>query len=250
VLQNLSAWWLQWVIATLPGLINVVLAAKELERRCQKFPLFRPWQSSGFQSLIAIQFVIPVAVFWWIAPTVFRLEPPSPDRSASALFLWALALGFGFVPLMNAPISILSCGMVDIKPIYETLLAQAYEAIKRKQIDQTISFWQELEQELVKTPDFDVNRGLNYLKHYFRLNNEPTLDGENLDPQKSELDRQIKAIDQAMRKAGKVSAIAQLLQTDGAIARYSLPNCLRAFGCRQDFIKKYFPQASRQKTHK
>jgi hypothetical protein len=250
VLQTLSDWWLQWAIATLPGLINVVLAAKELERRCQKFPLFRPLQSSGFRALIAIQFAIPVAVFWWVAPTVFRLDPPSLDRSACELFLWAMALGFGFVPLMNAPISILSCGMVDIKPIYETLLAQAYEAIKRKQIDQTIRFWQELEQELVETPDFDVTRGLNYLKHYFRLNNEPTLDGENLDPQRRELDHQIKVIDRAMRKAGKISAIAQLLQTDGAIARYSLPSCLAAFGCRQNFMKKYFPKATRQRSRK
>lgn len=242
MLQLIQTWGLQCLVSLIPGIINVVLASKAVEKRCQKFPLFQPLQSKSFWVLTLIQFALPVMVFWWFAPQVFRIEPPSPDRSPADLLPWALGFGWGFVALLNAPIGLFSFGYVDVNPIYEALLSHAYEGIKRSQRSKTATFWQGLKDELLDTPQLSADRGLAELRNYFELDDPP----EHYDPEfavrKTEIDRKLTAAQTATDTFQQVNLIVKLLKTDGAVDRRDLPERLIAFGCRYRFIDSYFPK--------
>ena len=98
---------------------------------------------------------MPAVLFWYVAPEVFRIDPFTPNRSIDVgLVGTAIAFGWGFVALLNAPISILSAGMLDIGPIYNVFVDQVYEKIFNDQKPKMRKFWRELEDELKQTSHF------------------------------------------------------------------------------------------------
>ena len=114
-MQQSIAWLPQLLVTSVPGAINVWLSGGELQKEFQrKLPIFRPLQSPVWLCLQLVQFLVPAALFWWVVPAVFRIPPPSLTWQLDFV-LWsnAIAFGWGFVALINAPISILSAGMLE-----------------------------------------------------------------------------------------------------------------------------------------
>jgi hypothetical protein len=75
-------WLPQLAVAALPGAINVWLSNAEQTRRFQEFPVFQAWRSPRLWYVRAVQFLLPVILFLWIAPLVFQIPPLcSPDAT-------------------------------------------------------------------------------------------------------------------------------------------------------------------------
>lgn len=280
-------WLTQLVIAALPGAFNVWVSNAEQTRRFQEFPIFQVWRSPRLWWVRAVQFLLPVALFWWIAPLVFQIPPPClPDTTevlstaqdalrslpntteilktvqdalkslpgataktcqfrppTLALLGNAVAFGVGFVALLNAPISILSAGMLDVGPIYNVFIARVYEKIRSDQALKMINFWEELEVELAETPGFSL-RGFNTLSECLGV--PSYLLGEQ-NPDHADTLRKLELIrNPQLSKDQRAKSIVRLLRNEKMGNPQAWPKVVKAFGCREDKIPTLFPRSIRR----
>ncbi|MEM9153062.1 MAG: hypothetical protein AAGB19_21780 [Cyanobacteria bacterium P01_F01_bin.3] len=247
-MQQLIAWLPQLVVTALPGFINVWISKSEWERRFRRFPIFQPFKSPRLWRLMTVEFLLPSVLFGWVSPLMFRIDPPALDRPIDVGLLGtAIAFGWGFVALLNAPISILSAGMLDIGPIYNVFVDQVYEKIASNQEPKMRRFWRELEAELQQTPNF-LDRGFKDLADCLGIT--PTMLDESstdLDTQTEAIIRKIQRLRKYRRQDKKAEDIVQLLQTQQSLKPQDWPELIRAFGGRETFIQRYFPKSAQKR---
>jgi hypothetical protein len=242
-MQQVIVWLPQLVVTSIPGLVNVWLSGGEQRKEFQqKLPIFKPSRSPIWWLLQLVHFWVPALLFWWVAPTIFRIPPPTLTRALN-FELWAnaLAFGWGFVALLNAPISILSAGMLEPGTMYTKLVKNLYEAIDNNEQPKMRRFRRELEVELAQTPNFS-EKGFNDLSECLKIPYNFLSEGEStLAADKAALVRKIRAIqDPQKTQAQKAEEIVKLLRTAEVLATQDWPELIRAFGGRETFIRRYF----------
>ena len=239
-MQHLS-WLPQLFVTAIPGLVNVWLSGIEQSKYFQqKFPIFKPARSLNWWFLQLLQFLVPAVLFWWAAPIAFRIEPPSIKREIDLELVGnALAFGWGFVALINAPISILSAGMLETGTIYSRAVKSLREAIRAKEEPRMRSFRRALEIELETTTFSD--KGFNDLAECLKIpytylsQNESELKADQVI-----IVRKINAIKAKSTQAQKAEEIVKLLRTEEVLTVQDWPELIRAFGGREAFIQRYF----------
>ncbi len=256
-MQQLVPWLPQLLVTAVPGFVNVWLSGIEQNRYFQqKFPIFKPSKSSIWWFLQLLRFLVPAILFWWAAPIAFRIEPPSIKRTLD-ITLWgnAFAFGWGFVALINAPISILSAGMLETGTIYTRAVKGLREAIAAQENPKMRRFRRKLEAELGSTPHFS-DKGFNDLAEclgvpYTYLSESSS----ELEASKAILVHKINAIKAQSTQPQKAEEIVKLLRTEERLTAQDWPELIRAFGGREDFIQQHFkirsakpPRGSRSRS--
>jgi hypothetical protein len=142
VVSFFFGWWPWLLVATVPGILNILVAMDELFKECRRLPFFQPYLSPGFWLWVFLQFSIPAGLFWLL----FSL-------SAQPTINWellgkALAFGSGFVVLLNSRTDIAALPTVDIKKLYNLLIKFARDQIADRQTGKTTAFWSDIEQAL------------------------------------------------------------------------------------------------------
>lgn len=242
-------WISQLAIAGLPGVINVWLSNAEQTRRFQEFPIFQAWKSLRLWWVRAIQFLLPAVLFLWVAPLVFQIPSLCVSEAANGCQLRpvtvelvgnAIAFGWGLVALLNAPISILSAGMLDVGPVYNVFVDQVYEKIYSDQKLRMISFWEELETEIAQTPNFS-EQGFKTLSECLGV---PSFLLGDPDAESNDLINKIERIrDPQLSQSAKAKAIVKLLRTEDVVYPQSWQKLVKAFGCRENNVPTLFPKA-------
>ena len=184
---------------------------------------------------------MPAALFWWAAPAAFRIESPSVAREIDFTLVGnAFAFGWGFVALINAPISILSAGMLETGTIYSKAVESFIGAIAAEEEPRMRSFRRALDNELATTPHFS-SKGFNDLaecvgiRYTYLSQNEAELNAKQV-----VLVRKIKTMMTKATQAEKADEIVKLLRTEEVLSRRDWPELIRAFGGREAFIQRYF----------
>ncbi len=241
-MQQSIAWLPQLLVTSVPGVINVWLSGGELQKEFQrKLPIFRPLQSPVWWFLQLVQFLVPAALFWWVVPSIFRIPPPSPTRHLDfVLWMNAIAFGWGFTALINAPSSILSAGMLEPGTIYDKLVGNLYEVIDNHEKPKMRRFRRELTMELEKTPGFS-NRGFDDLAECLGVSFDLLSSQDSpIDIRTETIVRKINAIKGQPTQAAKAAEIVKLLRTEEVLTVQDWPELIRAFGGREAFIRHYF----------
>lgn len=241
-MQQGIAWLPQLLVTSVPGVINVWLSGGEQRKEFQqKLPIFRPSKSPAWWFLQLVQFLVPAALFWWAAPAAFRIPPPAVTRPLDFV-MWAnaIAFGWGFVALINAPISILSAGMLEPGTIYARLVRNLYETIDNREKPKMRRFRRELIVELEKTPHFS-NKGFDDLAECLGVSFD-LLSNQSLplDSRTESIVRKVNAIKAQPTQAQKATEIVKLLRTEEVLTVHDWPELIRAFGGRDVFIQRYF----------
>lgn len=242
MLSKSAAWLPQLVVASIPGVVNLWLSGiEETKAFRQKLPIFRPLSSPYWWLLQFVLFLVPSALFWWLAPAFFCIPQPSPERKLD-FTLWAnaIAFGWGFVALINAPISILSAGMLEPGTLYTRIVRTLYEAIDSQEKPKMRRFRRELVAELAQTPHFS-DRGFDDLAEclgisYDLLSSSPL----PADSRTETLVRKINQIKSQPTQAQKAEEIVKLLRTEEVLTLHDWPELIRAFGGSESFIQRYF----------
>jgi hypothetical protein len=218
--------WLPWLlVVSIPGVINVIVAFKQLADDCKFLPFFEPLKTWGVWLWAAAQFFFPCALFWMATAMA---EPPANRPAIDAeLVSQALAFGMGFITLMNARTDT-GFFTLDIKIIYARLIRVAYALIAAKETGRTASFWTDVERALNNT--LDLTDGIDFLENYFR--SDVSLTPE----QRAERQRKLDAVRSKKSRADQAEALLALMD----VRRTDLPNMLRRFGCDGDLLNKYF----------
>ena len=217
--------WLPWLLVlAIPGVINVVVACKQLVDDCKFLPFFEPLKTGGVWVWAAAQFLFPCFLFWMTTSMTTR---PTIDW---ALVSQALGFGMGFVTLMNARTDT-GFFTLDIKIVYARLIRVAYALIASKETGRTAAFWTDVERILNGCPD--LTDGIDFLENYFR--NDVSLTAE----QKASRQEKLDAVLKKTSRAQQAEAILALMD----VRRADLPDMLLRFGCSPNFLKKYFPKA-------
>lgn len=250
-------WLPQFAIAALPGIINVWLSSVEQRRALQKYPLFQPWKSPRLWWLRAIQFLLPVALFWWVAPAIFQIpapclpDPPIPETCQIrpvdvSLVGNAIAFGWGFVALLNAPIDILSAGMLPISSVYNFFVEQVCEKIYKDQNNKMIDLWQQVENELAKIESLPV-QGINLLSEYLGVPSYQLNDSNlDVDTATMALIQKITALkDPTIPPSEKARQIVKLLRTEKDLDFQIWQRLIKAFGCEEKAIPSLFPNSKK-----
>jgi hypothetical protein len=249
-------WLPQLLVTAIPGLVNVWLSSSEQRKDFQRrFPIFRPQKSFNWWLLQLLQFLVPAVLFWWVVPQAFRIEPPTIDRKLDILLIGnAFAFGWGFVALINAPISVLSAGMLETGTIYSKAVNGFISSIVAEQKPRMRRFRSDLEAELANTPHFN-NKGFNDLCECVGISytclsqSEADLKAE-LQANQITLVRKIKAIKEKSIQAEKSEEIVKLLRTEEVLSIQDWPELIRAFGGRDAFINQHFKPRSFAKSRK
>ncbi len=218
--------WLPWLlVVSIPGVINVIVAFKQLADDCKFLPFFEPLKTWGVWLWAVAQFFFPCVLFWM---TTGMVAPPAnaPEIDAAQVSK-ALGFGMGFITLMNARTDT-GFFTLDIKIIYARLIRVAYALIAAKETGRTASFWTDVERALNKT--LDLTDGIDFLENYFR--SDVSLTPE----QRADRQRKLDAVRSKKSRADQAEALLALMD----VRRADLPNMLRRFGCDGDLLNKYF----------
>lgn len=207
--------WVPYVIvAMLAGLVNVIVAWYDLDKRCRYLPFFEPYKSFGFWIWGIVQFSFPSLLFWFMN----KLE--SKPAITFELIFQSLVTGLVFVAVLNASTEVGSL-TVNLKPIYDFFVdIVAYKLIAREQTRETAIFMQELEEKLSQNT-CNIVTGLKFLENYFRedisLNEKVKEDYQN----------KINQINTTItEQEEKIKAIKTLLKE---VRRKDLPEALKKF---------------------
>lgn len=257
-MPQFTEWLPQIVIAALPGVINIWLSSIEQARTLRKYPFFQSWKSPRLWWLRTIQFVLPVALFWWVAPAILQIPPPClPSSDAAgvcqirpvdvALIGNAIAFGWGFVALLNAPIDILSAGMLPIGSMYNFFIEQICEKIYKDQQTKMFDLWQQIEDELIQVTRLP-SRGINLLSEYLDVPSYQLNDSNlDVDPTTKDLIAKINTIQNPnLSSTEKARQITKLLRTEAYLDVQQLQKLTKALGCREQSIPALFPQQQNQ----
>lgn len=217
--------WLPWIlVAAIPGVINVVVAFKQLADDCKFLPFFEPLSTWGVWVWAVGQFLFPCALFWVTTSLSTRaaIEP--------ALIAQAVGFGLGFITLMNARTDT-GFFTLDLKIIYARLVSVAYALIASKETGRTAAFWTDVERHLNDTSN--LTDGLDFLENYFRTD-------VSLTPEQKEVRQQkLTAVRQQISRTDQAEALLALMD----VRRADLPMMLQRFGFSPEFLQKYFPRA-------
>jgi hypothetical protein len=132
--------YLYLLIATIPGLVNSVLAYENLAKKCKDLPYFKPFQCLGFYVWGIAEFLIPCLTFS-VSYGIFE-KPPLLGLFANSFFF-----GFGFVAATNGKVAIGS-KEYNLEAAYNFFVTLGYEIIKRKYTMKSAQFWTHLEAEM------------------------------------------------------------------------------------------------------
>ncbi len=215
--------WLPWLyIAAIPGITNIIVAFRELDRKCQLLPFFEPYKIPGVWLWAAIELVIPAASFWWMSSLSAK---PAIDLN---LLSKAATFGIGFAALLNSSTDPGSQSY-QIKSIYTLLVRYAYDAIRASQIRRAAEFWLDVENALHQTTA--LIQGLRFLEIYLELDASIALE-----PSKTYADELAQA-ESTPDKYEQAKQIKSLLQK---VKRRDLPNILIKFQFGDEFLSRYF----------
>lgn len=246
-LQTIPAWLLQIGVTAIPGIIHQWLAARELEADLEHFPAFNPYRSPRYWTLRIFFFALPVILFWTLIPLIFRVEPPSAERSLWNWTLWgmAIALGLHFESVLSASLSIASAGVLDFGPLYEGVVKTFRKTMLKNEAGKTQVFWaevaQDLDQSSAQTNQQNYRDGHRYLSDMLTIRQN----AEEEDTRLGEIsDRLKKVLPGTFRRDPRKETLSLLewLVTEKLISRQQLPIVLSKFGCHQ-CIHRYFPKA-------
>lgn len=223
-----SQWVFYWLIAAIPGVINLISASQELGKRCRSLVFFQPLQSPGVYLWAALQLLAPSILFWYM----FALDPTKAltAESVTTLLSEALGLGVGFVALLNATTEVGSIP-IKIKPVYSFFVDIAYAQIARRQTRYTAYFWRQVEVELEACPEEKLASGLSYLEDYFIV--DISLDDEETEDYRKKLHK----LRENTPLSTQIKPMKALLKE---VRRADLAIALRQFGFELDTVTKLF----------
>lgn len=217
--------WLPWIaLATIPGLVNTVVAFGELNERCKELPFFEPYKIPGVWLWTAIEFLLPVGIFLIRASLLAK-----PAIDSWLIFDAVLVYGVGFTALLNAKIK-LGSGFYDIKSLYDALVGVAYGMIENNQKRRAAAFWTDIEAALNNLTD--LSAGLTYLTNYFAI------EVKNPQPEKN-YERRLADAATLTPRTEQTKAIRSLLMD---VNRRDLIDVLQRFGCPNNLLQTYFPR--------
>jgi len=224
MVRTLLLWWPWLLVAALPGLLNTGVAVDELFKECRRLPFFQPHLSWGFWLWVGLQFSIPTLLFALLF-----------DVAARPAIGWdlvgqALTFGLGFVAILNSRTDIADLPTLDIKRLYNLLVAYARDQIAAGQTGKTTAFWSEVSTELLATEQA-FQAGFEYLALYTEL------DLSLGDEERQQAQRRIAQAMALEDRAAQVNAILSLLD----VRRRDLPVALARFGISAALISRYFP---------
>lgn len=217
--------WLPWIlVALIPGLLNLLVAFKQLADDCKFLPFFEPEKTPGVWIWAIAQLAFPSVLFW--LTDSFYLQP----EINFSLIGRTIGFGLGFITIMNARTET-GFFTLDIKTFYTRIVRLAYDLIAAQETARTAGFWVDVEQELLKKIT-DFTDGLNFLENYFKR--DVSLSPEQIEDRQRKLEEaRIKPL-----KSEQVKAIVALMD----VRRMDLPSLLHRFGFSDEFMKKYFKQ--------
>ncbi len=218
----LLAWWPWILVALIPGIFNVLVAYKRLDKECQFYPFFRPYQSFGFWIWLLINLILPALTFWMLY-SVATKPAINPD-----LVTKAIVLGLVFTALVNAYVDTGFFG-VDLKQFYSFLTGLAYGPIAAGQNLRSTNFWIDFQTELSQGNQ-NLEEILDFLEEY--LLNDVSLTVED----KQNYQKQIAQARTVTPRREQVKIIKSLM----FIRRRDLPTVLKRFGCSDAFLHHYF----------
>jgi hypothetical protein len=191
-------------------------------------------------------FAAPTLLFWFVIPTVFRIDSPSLSRNWQDSFLIGLAIAFGilYTFFLNAPLSLVSIGVLDFVRLDAFVVNPIRQSIISNQKKATGEFWTDVGRNLrssaIATHRQNYQTGYLYLRDgWNRLFSQTSLEKQETFTQK------LKAVQPGLFRGELDRKTLELLQglvRDRIISRTELPGILCAFGCEQS-AKKYFPKA-------
>lgn len=215
--------WLPYlIIASLAGLINIVSAWYELDKKCQALPFFKPHKNAGFWIWFLFQFISPSVLAW------FLFSYSSQPTINLKLIAEALTLGIGFVALLNASTEVGSFS-IKLKPIYLFFIDIAYKLIAAQETQKSALFWADLEHQEFIQKSIDSKRGIAYLSSYFK--EDISLSQQE---KQSYLD-QLSKLSSAKLKPKDIATVISLIK---AVRRKDLSTVLLQFKCSDRFIAK------------
>jgi len=217
--------WFNWaIIALISGVINLIVAFKQLGEECKFLVFFEPHKTFGVWLWSLAQLLLPSYIFWLTASL------SSKPTITSTLVFQSLAFGVGFVALVNAKTETGFLNL-DIKTVYSQLVRIAFGLIASKETARTTAFRTDLEKHMNTIED--LSEGIEFLTNYFTL--DVSLSSEQKEQRRSKLS-EIKA----REKSEQVKLISALMD----VRRTDLPQVLHRFGCASEFIIIYFPRSN------
>lgn len=245
-LKTLVAWLLQLTVNAIPGLLHQWRAARDLEESLETLPTFNPYRSPRYWLLRFFFFAFPTLLFWVIVPTVFRIAPPSLERDLRDVSLWGMAVAFGllYTFCLNAPLSILSAGVLDSVKLDTFVIDTVSKAIVRNQKDNVNLFWGAVGKDLRlaanQTQQQNYQAGYQFLRDGW-LHRFPAV-SENQKLRKLKFEKELNGIRPRILRNDldhKTVKLLQWLVEERVVSRKQLPSVLGAFGCHQ-CVQKYF----------
>lgn len=224
-------WLLLGSAGLVAGIFNLPNALEKLDETCRGLLLFKPFKSPGFWVWISIQVLFPATIFLAWVTNLFSQQPAID----AALFLKAIAAGFGFVAFLNARTETVFLA-IDIKSIYDRLIVLGFKLIAAQETRRTARFLRQLEVELSQ-PTADLSEGLKDLRAYFSAD-------ISLNPKEEET--YLGIINQALTEMSAIEQISAIQSLLPAIRQNDLLYTLQQFKCSDVFLKQYFPTKERK----
>lgn len=246
--KTVLTWLPQLAVNAIPGALHQWQAARDLEESLETLPVFNPYRSPRYWLLRVFFFAAPTLLFWFVIPTVFQIDSPSLGRDWQDPFLIGLAIAFGilYTFFLNAPLSLVSLGVLDSVRIDEFVINPVRQSILSSQRKPTNEFWADVGRNL-RSVAIAAKRQ-NYQTGYLHLRDGwSRLFSQTSAEKQKTFTRKLKSIQPGPLRGDLDQKTLELLQElvrDRIISRTELPSILRAFGCEQS-AQKYFPNAKR-----
>jgi hypothetical protein len=230
--NGLTDWLPVVLVAGIAGVCNLLDAYEKIMDLCKKLLFFEPAKSVGFWLLILVQVLFPSITFLLWVTEFFTLNPVVDVL----LVIQAIAVGLSFVAFLNARTET-GFLTIDIKSLYDRLLAIGVRIIAARETRRTSQFLREFERELIH-PTANLEEGLKDLRAYFSADIA-------LSPQ-DERDR-LDLIDEALREPSVYHQITTIQTLVLLVRKQDLLYILQQFGCRSEFLQQFFPNEFRRR---
>ncbi len=227
IMQQIGTWLPVAAVALLTGVFNLLIAYEKFARDCRS-PFFAPWKSIGLWWWVLLQLFLPMACLWLLYPASLQ-TPITLD-----IVLKAITVGLGFTAFVNANIDLGFAG-VPLDKFYFALTQLAYQQIAARQSGKLAAFTTDLEVELLQ-PSATPISGLNYLRNYFQRDFALRRKPEEQQQLLSQVD-QTQTITAQPEQAQAITSLVLEIRNRDCLA------VLKRLGCREPFLKTYFPKS-------